>query len=502
MAKRRSIVAFMVAAVVSGFVQGGGATAVAAPAELPDEASASAAAGRFDRQVEVAGLKSETSQVFANPSGTFTAVVNARPVRVRLPGGAWAPVDTTLRRDAGGRVSATMSSLRATLSGGGTGPLFASGDRVLTWPRTLPVPVLDGNTAVYREALPGVDLAATLDVGGVVTALSVKSREAAGSAELATAVRTLSPVPDSDLARLTAADAVYPAVVAPATTVGAANWTMINERHPDQSYWSYDRGEGAKVGYVEQSGDGWERYRSIWTFPMENLRGKHVLRAWFSSYLKHTYSCSDTWTDLYLVNSVNAGTTWANHWGSWPWSSYLAGANNSDCRDAGRYSEWGGDKVTKAAQDGTGWGTLTLGLRAGDEGTINTGWKKFDENRTALSIEYNSYPRLPTSSASKARRVAHSRSTSARRARRCVPVPATRTARSTTPTSPAASASRPEAGSSPGNRRSSPVSPPEPSPSTAWRVRWPTGSSMPSTASPTTASTPVRSPRTASSTST
>lgn len=392
---RRTIVAFMVAAVASGVVPGGGATAVAAPAGLPDQASASAAAARFDRRVEVTGLTSETSQVFANPGGTFTAVLNARPVRARQAGGAWAPVDPTLRRAAGGRVTATTSPLRATLSGGGTGPLFVSGDRTLTWPRALPVPALDGDTAVYREALPGVDLTATLDVDGVVTALSVKSREAAGTAELAAALQTLSPDPDADLARLTAADAVYPAVVAPAITVGAANWTMINERHPDQSYWSYDRGEGAKVGYVQQSGDGWERYRSIWTFPMENLRGKHVLRAWFSSYLKHTYSCADTWTDLYLVNSVNAGTTWANHSGSWPWSSYLAGANNSDCRDAGRYSEWGGDKVTKAAQDGTGWGTVTLGLRAGDEGTINTGWKKFDENRTALSVEYNSYPQAP-----------------------------------------------------------------------------------------------------------
>ncbi|MET9627638.1 LamG-like jellyroll fold domain-containing protein [Lentzea sp. NPDC006480] len=183
------------------------------------------------------------------------------------------------------------------------------------------------------------------------------------------------------------------AAVPPSSTLGASNWTMINERKPDQSYWSLDRAEGAKVGYVEDAELGWVRYRSIWTFPMGAMKGKHVLRAWFSSYFRHSYSCADSWTDLYVVNSVNADTDWNNHAGSW--GRYLAGANNNDCHDTGKYSEWNGGNVTAAAKDGAGWGVLTLGLRAANEGTINDGWKKFDENRTALSVEYNSIPKAP-----------------------------------------------------------------------------------------------------------
>ncbi|WP_433260267.1 LamG domain-containing protein [Actinosynnema sp. CS-041913] len=410
--------------------------ALAAPTEQPDNASASAAARRFGRQVEVAGLRSPTTQVFANPSGSLTAVVNAQPVRVRRADGGWVPVDTALRRADDGTVSATASPLAARLSGGGHGPLVSaaagSAELSLAWPGPLPAPVLSGDTATYPEVLPGVDLTARLAVDGFDTALVVKNAAAAANPALRritfrTTTRGLSlrpgpagtsvaVAPDgaevfrsggaggtatalevgTDSLAVQSApppDAVYPLVVAPVTTVQAANWTMINERHPDQSYWSHDRAQNAKVGYVEQAGDGWERYRSIWTFPMGALQGKHVLRAWFSSYLKHTYSCADSWTDLYVVNSVDPATTWANHNGSW--TRYLGGALNSDCHDTGRYSEWGGDKVTAAAQDATGWGTLTLGLRAGDEGRINAGWKKFDENRTALSVEYNSYPKAP-----------------------------------------------------------------------------------------------------------
>ncbi|WP_432827053.1 LamG-like jellyroll fold domain-containing protein [Dactylosporangium sp. CA-092794] len=174
------------------------------------------------------------------------------------------------------------------------------------------------------------------------------------------------------------------------------DWTMINERHPDQQYWSYDRGEHAKVGYVEQAGDGWERYRSIWQIDLNALRGKQILSATFSSYLLHSYSCGDTWTDLYATDGIGPGTTWNTNWFSWPGDRWLANALNSNCDDAADfYTEWGSTKLRDWVAGATGNGGITLGLRASDEGTINLGWKKFDEGRTVLSVEFNSYPGVP-----------------------------------------------------------------------------------------------------------
>ncbi|GIJ62301.1 hypothetical protein Vau01_098170 [Virgisporangium aurantiacum] len=49
------------------------------------------------------GLRSEKAQVFANPTGTLTAVLTGHPVRVRNGDGSWSAVDTRLRRMPTGR---------------------------------------------------------------------------------------------------------------------------------------------------------------------------------------------------------------------------------------------------------------------------------------------------------------------------------------------------------------------------------------------------------------
>ena len=344
----------------------------AAPAELPSEIAALAAAKRFGKPVEVAGLRSETTEVIANPSGTLTAKINTQPVRMRV-NGEWRAIDTTLRRtDKGIEPVAVPKATR--LSAGGDGPLYTVGATLLNAPAKLPEPVLSGDTATYRDVRPGVDLIAKVGPEGVSTTYVPNS-------------------PDGEKA-LTSGEATV-MIAPPGTDIGPANWTMINERHVTTPYWTRDRDQGAKVGYVEDANDGWERYRSIFTFQLGQFRGKHILRSWFSSYIKHTYSCSASWTDLYVVNAVDSGTTWQNHAGSW--NRYLAGVNNSDCRDTGVYSEWNNDNVAAAARDGANSGTLTLGLRANGDGErfINTAWKKFDEKRTVLTVEYNSIPEVP-----------------------------------------------------------------------------------------------------------
>ncbi|WP_231976056.1 hypothetical protein [Streptomyces sp. 3214.6] len=63
----------------------------------------------------------ESSQVFANPDGTFTQESNAAPVRARKDDGTWAPIDTTLVRKTDGSVRAKNTTAGLTFSGGGSG---------------------------------------------------------------------------------------------------------------------------------------------------------------------------------------------------------------------------------------------------------------------------------------------------------------------------------------------------------------------------------------------
>ncbi|WP_327128984.1 LamG-like jellyroll fold domain-containing protein [Streptomyces sp. NBC_01727] len=139
----------------------------------------------------------ESSQVFANPDGTFTQEMNAAPVRARQSDGAWAPIDTTLTREADGSVRAKNTTAGLTFSGGGSGDglvtLEDEGHKLqLGWPTALPEPQLDGGTATYAGVLPDVDLQLTALSSGYTSVLVVKTTEAASNPALATIKMTVS----------------------------------------------------------------------------------------------------------------------------------------------------------------------------------------------------------------------------------------------------------------------------------------------------------------------
>ncbi|MFY1633290.1 LamG-like jellyroll fold domain-containing protein [Solwaraspora sp. WMMB335] len=166
--------------------------AVAAPVcpdDRADEVSAAVAARLCGQRVEVAGLRSETTQVFANPDGTLTREEALAPVRVRDSDG-WVPVDLTLRRRPDGRVAPQAHprglvftgaaagdgehelvslDLPAETAGGGADGDGGEGDGAddggpdggsagLSWRGAVPEPVLSGRTVTYPDLLPGVDL--------------------------------------------------------------------------------------------------------------------------------------------------------------------------------------------------------------------------------------------------------------------------------------------------------------------------------------------------------
>lgn len=174
--------------------KGEGVTGAAAPkrassaADTALHAKATAEAKRTGKPVELPSKRTETDDVWANPNGTFTQNHALTPVRV-LRGGKLVTADTGLSRQSDGRISPRATRVGLTFSGGGTSPLVTmrkdGRDISLTWPKPLPAPRIEGDSAVYPEVLRGVDLRVTADVTGFSHQLVVKNRAAADNPALA-----------------------------------------------------------------------------------------------------------------------------------------------------------------------------------------------------------------------------------------------------------------------------------------------------------------------------
>lgn len=166
-------------------------TPVVVPNVAPDEVTAASYAREGDKQVEVASETTETSQTLANPDGSWTMTQYVHPVRVKQ-GATWAPVDTTLVRRADGSVGPKAITVDVKLNPGGAGsasqPIVQAGqddkEVGLKWTADLPAPALNGDTAVYSEVLPGVDLTVKAVAEGFTENLVIKTPEAAKNPKL------------------------------------------------------------------------------------------------------------------------------------------------------------------------------------------------------------------------------------------------------------------------------------------------------------------------------
>src|SRR5579859_5353982 len=192
----RGLVTIVTAAVC--LIAGGVVVGVTVPAgaqvscvdSAADAVTAHRVASACGKRVEALNGRTETAQVFANPSGDYTFESTLKPTRVHRPDGSWVAADATLRRNADGTVSPVAATLPITFSGGGTTPIarIAKGSQELTLGSLaglpLPVPALSGTTATYVDVLPGVDLTLTADVDGFAEVLVVKTRDAARNPRL------------------------------------------------------------------------------------------------------------------------------------------------------------------------------------------------------------------------------------------------------------------------------------------------------------------------------
>lgn len=164
--------------------------------------------------VELMSARTEASDTWAQPDGSFSVKRHGTAVRL-WRNGAWVAADPTLQFAADGSVVPKASSVTVKFSGGGSGPMLSGvkdGRTLsLTWPTALPKPTLSSNVATYSEILPGVDLQLKADVEGFSQLLVVKTAAAAQNpalAELRFAMNTvgLNVTEDPDTKTLVATD--------------------------------------------------------------------------------------------------------------------------------------------------------------------------------------------------------------------------------------------------------------------------------------------------------
>lgn len=196
----------------------GGVAAVSADpvadGSMSEEDKALQDAKSSGKPVELMSARTEASDTWAQPDGSFSVKRHGTAVRL-WRNGAWIAADPALQFAADGSVVPKASSVAVKFSGGGSGPMLTGvkdGRTLsLTWPTALPKPSLSSNIATYPEILPGVDLQLKADVEGFSQLLVVKTAAAAQNPELAElrfAMDTvgLSVAEDADTGTLVATD--------------------------------------------------------------------------------------------------------------------------------------------------------------------------------------------------------------------------------------------------------------------------------------------------------
>ncbi|WP_330175447.1 LamG domain-containing protein [Streptomyces sp. NBC_01498] len=174
----------------SGGVRQADLSPVAFAGQALTEHEALTTAAGSGKKAEVLALRTERREVYAEPDGTFTAREFTDPVRT-YQDGRWVDIDTTLVRRADGTVVPKATAVELSFSGGGADRPFVTMNRAgrelaLTWPYgKLAAPVLDGGSATYKDALPGVDLTVRAEADGFGHLLVVNTPEAAADPRLA-----------------------------------------------------------------------------------------------------------------------------------------------------------------------------------------------------------------------------------------------------------------------------------------------------------------------------
>ncbi|SCL20784.1 D-mannose binding lectin [Micromonospora nigra] len=193
------------------------------------EAQAVGLAVSCQQPVVVDGSRTEFAEVTALPAGRLRFTSAVVPQRTRKSGG-WAEIDLDLNRGGDGRWRPAVSVADVAFSGGGDGPLVTltrEGRAVsLSWPGSLPAPMMSGDSLTYPNVLTDVDLVVRATRTGFTHVLVVKTPAAAKHP----AVRTPRFRVDGDATILPTADGGLRAVVGSAVLASAEPAVMWDSR--------------------------------------------------------------------------------------------------------------------------------------------------------------------------------------------------------------------------------------------------------------------------------
>ena len=272
-------------------------------------------------------------------------------------------------------------------------------------------------SALVAQAEPAVMWDSSLPAGGKATAeqesnVAASTAFAAGDGARTAAVATrvtgagdLELIPDVKL--LERPDVRFPVFVDPAWSVAKSKWAYATSNGCTNTDYSV-----ARVGLSPDGPCDGVRFRSFFEFPTTNgtvsLKGKHIESAYVQMKLYHSWSCSNTWTHMYLTPVINA--TMKASWSSMSLSKWLDSAEGhankgSGCSDSPQpdmYMNFTGSTVTGQVQTAAtnSWNTMTVGFCAcNDDGQYETSqdrWKKFYPANAKLVVDYDSKPGKPT----------------------------------------------------------------------------------------------------------
>lgn len=162
--------------------------------DRPDQESAVAAAVTAGEPVEDLSKRTESSRTIANPDGTWTDEMFATEARVEDAEGEWHDVSYDLTRNADGSFSPEMSANDVRISGGGTSEaarvtLDDGESMAISWPTTLPAPVVSGGVATYKISA-STDFIVSMTGSGVSTKIRLNSEPAADDPVFTLGLRT------------------------------------------------------------------------------------------------------------------------------------------------------------------------------------------------------------------------------------------------------------------------------------------------------------------------
>ncbi|MFG2056755.1 LamG domain-containing protein [Micromonospora sp. NPDC048930] len=209
-------------------------------------------------------------------------------------------------------------------------------------------------------------------------------------------------VPDAKLL----AGATYPLYIDPAWSVGKSKWAYATSDGCTNTDYSV-----ARVGYSPDGPCTGSRFRSYFEFPTTNgsvsLKGKYIYSAYVQMNLYHSWSCSNTWTHMYLTPVINA-TMKASFSGmtlkSWLDSAEGHANKGTGCSDSPQpdmIMNFTGSNVKSQVQTAANgsWNTITVGFCAcnsdGQYETSQDRWKKFTPGKAKLIVDYDSRPGKP-----------------------------------------------------------------------------------------------------------